>query len=129
MFDIYTDPARPKRVKTITDFAARSGLVGPHTYHALSGRMLIGALSNAKDKGGAIGLAMYSNKGEFISKVDMPTTKGGDGYGDDIAFNPARNVMLTSSFTGHRNYMMDLGALMKDQGAMKQSPRPWCCGT
>jgi selenium-binding protein 1 len=120
VFDIHTDPGKPKLVKTIGDFAARSGLVGPHTFHALPGRMLIGALSNAKDKGGATGMALYNNKGEFISKVDMPTSKGGDGYGYDIAFNPARNVMLTSSFTGHKNYMTELGALMKDAGAMKQ---------
>ena len=50
----------------------------------------------------------------------MPTTKGGDGYGYDIAINPARNAMLTSSFTGWNNYMKDLGALMKDAAAMKQ---------
>ena len=30
----------------------------------------------------------------------MPTTNGGDGYGYDIAINPQKNVMLTSSFTG-----------------------------
>jgi selenium-binding protein 1 len=120
VFDIYTDPGKPKLVKTISDFSARSGLVGPHTYHALPGRMLVGALSNAKDRGGATGMALYSNKGEFIRKIDMPVTGGGDGYGYDIAFNPARNAMLTSSFTGHSNYMRDLGALMKDQQAMKQ---------
>ncbi|MDB5934878.1 MAG: selenium-binding protein [Massilia sp.] len=120
VFDIYTDPAAPKLVKTIADFSARSGLAGPHTYHALPGRMLVGALSNAKDNGGVTGMALYSNKGDFISKVDMPTTNGGDGYGYDIAFNPARNAMLTSSFTGRNNYMRDLGQLMKDQGAMKQ---------
>ena len=27
--------------------------------------------------------------------------------------NPAKNVMLTSSFTGWNNYMMDLGKLVK----------------
>ena len=106
---------KPKLVKTITDFAARTGLVGPHTYYAMPGRMLIGALSNSKDHGGATGMAMYNNKGDFISKYDMPTAKGGDGYGYDIAINPAKNAMLTSSFTGWNNYMMDLGKLMKDR--------------
>ncbi|MDL2354035.1 MAG: selenium-binding protein SBP56-related protein [Pseudomonadota bacterium] len=119
VFDVHADPGKPKLVKTITDFAARSGLVGPHTYYAMPGRMLIGALSNSKDHGGATGMAMYSNKGDFISKVDMPTGQGGDGYGYDIAINPAKNAMLTSSFTGWNNYMMDLGQLMKDQSAMK----------
>ena len=80
VFDVSTDPGKPKLVKTITDFAARSGLVGPHTFYALPGRMLIGALSNSKDNGGKTGMAVYSNKGDFISKHDMPTSKGGDGY-------------------------------------------------
>jgi selenium-binding protein 1 len=50
----------------------------------------------------------------------MPVDKGGDGYGYDLAINPARNAMLTSSFTGKKNYMTQLGTLIKDQGAMKQ---------
>ena len=120
VFDVHADPGKPKLIKTITDFSARSGFVGPHTYYAMPGRMLVGALSNNGDQGGATGMAMYNNKGEFISKVAMPATKGGDGYGYDIAINPARNAMLTSSFTGKNNYMRDLGALMKDPAAMKR---------
>ena len=120
VFDVSTDPGKPKLVKTITDFAARSGLVGPHTFYALPGRMLIGALSNSKDNGGKTGMAVYSNKGDFISKHDMPTSKGGDGYGYDIAINPTRNAMLTSSFTGRDNYMTELGALIKDTAAMQR---------
>jgi selenium-binding protein 1 len=46
--------------------------------------------------------------------------KGADGYGYDLAVNPARNAMLSSSFTGKKNYMTPLGTLIKDQGAMKQ---------
>lgn len=118
VFDIHTDPGKPRLVKTIDDLGTRSGLLGPHTFYALPGRMLIGALSNTKDKGGVTGMAQYNNKGDFISKVDMPT-KGADGYGYDIAINPARNAMLTSSFTGWNNYMMDLGKLIKDPAAMK----------
>jgi selenium-binding protein 1 len=120
VFDVHTNPGKPKLVRTIADFPARSGLVGPHTYYAMPGRMLIGALSNSKDRGGATGMAMYSNDGKFIAKYAMPTGNGGDGYGYDLAINPARNSMLTSSFTGHNNYMMDLGTLMKNQSAMKQ---------
>lgn len=120
VFDVHADPGKPKLIKTITDFPARSGFVGPHTFYAMPGRMLIGALSNAKDHGGKTGMAMYNNKGDFISKYDMPTTNGGDGYGYDIAINPAKNAMLTSSFTGRNNYMMDLGQLMKNAPAMKQ---------
>jgi selenium-binding protein 1 len=120
VFDVSTEPGKPKLVKTITDYPARSGFVGPHTYYAMPGRMLVGALSNAKDNGGVTGMAMYSNKGDFISKYDAPTAKGGDGYGYDIAINPSKNAMLTSSFTGRNNYMTDLNQLMKDQSAMKR---------
>jgi len=120
VFDISTNPAQPKLVRTIADFAAQSGYVGPHTFYALPGRMLIGALSNTKDFGGVTGLALYNNKGDYISKYDLPTSKGGDGYGYDIAINPARNAMLTSSFTGRGNYMTDLDVLIKNQQAMSR---------
>ena len=32
-----------------------------------------------------------------------------DGYGYDVRALPRRNVMVTSSFTGWNNYMMNLG--------------------
>ena len=118
VFDVHADPAKPRLVKTIDDFGARTGLLGPHTFYALPGRMLIGALSNTRNNGGVTGIAQYNNKGDFISKVGMPTA-GADGYGYDLAINPARNAMLTSSFTGRKNYMTELGILIKDPEAMK----------
>src|SRR5260370_26605437 len=85
--------------------------------------MLIGSLSNVADKGGVTGMAVYNNKGDFVAKYDMPTStiKGikGDGYGYDIAVNPAKNALLTSSFAGWNNYMRDLGEVVKDPEAMK----------
>jgi selenium-binding protein 1 len=120
VFDIGTDPATPKLVQTITDMADKSGYLGPHTYYALPGRMLVQALSNTKDKGGVTGMALYSNKGEFIASYPMPTDNGGDGYGYDLAVNPKKNVLLTSSFTGYTNYMRPLGELVKDGEAMKK---------
>jgi selenium-binding protein 1 len=120
VFDIATDPAKPKLVNTITDMADKSGYLGPHTYYALPGRMLVQALSNTKDKGGVTGMALYNNKGEFITSHAMPTDGGGDGYGYDLAVNPKRNVLLTSSFTGYTNYMRPLGELINDAEAMKR---------
>jgi selenium-binding protein 1 len=124
VFDVGTNPARPKLVRTISDLTAKSGYVGPHTFYAMPGRMLIGALSNAKDNGGATGMAVYNNKGEFVAKYDMPTSEiggvKGDGYGYDLAINPAKNALLTSSFTGIDNYRRDLGGLVKDGEAMKR---------
>lgn len=124
VFDVGTDPARPKLVKTIADLPAKSGWVGPHTFYPIPGRMLIGTLSNARDHGGTTGMAVYNNKGDYVASYPIPTALPGgvqgDGYGYDIAVNPNKNVMLTSSFTGYKNYMMDLGKLMADPAAMKQ---------
>jgi methanethiol oxidase len=120
VFDIATDPGKPKLVKTIGDMADRTGYLGPHTYYAMPGRMLVQALSNTKDKGGVTGMALYNNSGEFIAAYPMPTDGGGDGYGYDLAVNPKKNVLLTSSFTGYTNYMRPLGELVKDAEAMKR---------
>ena len=120
VFDIGTEPGKPKLVKTITDMADKTGYLGPHTYYAMPGRMLVQALSNTKDKGGRTGMALYNNAGAFIASYAMPTEGGGDGYGYDLAVNPRKNVLLTSSFTGHDNYMRPLGDLVKDTEAMKR---------
>jgi selenium-binding protein 1 len=120
VFDIGADPAKPKLVNTITDMADKTGYLGPHTYYALPGRMLVQALSNVKDKGGVTGMALYNNRGEFITSHAMPIDGGGDGYGYDLAVNPKKNVLLTSSFTGYANYMRPLGDLIKDAEAMKR---------
>jgi selenium-binding protein 1 len=123
VFDVGSDPGKPRLVKTITDLEASSGFVGPHTFYALPGRVLIGNLSNTADRGGVTGLAVYNNKGAFIAKYSIPTGSvggvKGDGYGYDVAVNPAKNVLLTSSFTGWNNYMRNLSEVIKDPEAMK----------
>jgi selenium-binding protein 1 len=85
--------------------------------------MLIQGLSNAKDHGGATGMAVYNNQGRFVAAHPMPVGGaaggGGDGYGYDLAINPGKNALLTSSFTGWTNYMMDMGKLIADANAMK----------
>ncbi len=131
IFDVHSDPAKPTLHKTITSFVAKSGgVVGPHTTYALPGRMMITGLSNNKDHGGRTALVEYTNEGEYISTHWMPTdsqlngaVKTGqfaDGYGYDVRVLPRRNVMLTSSFTGWSNYMMDFGKMLKDSEAMKR---------
>jgi selenium-binding protein 1 len=131
IFDVHSDPAQPKLHKVITDFTAKSGgVVGPHTTYALPGRMMITGLSNNKDNGGRTALVEYTNDGEYIETYWMPTDddlrgaeKSGqfaDGYGYDIRALPRRNVMLTSSFTGWSNYMMDFGKMLQDEEAMKR---------
>src|SRR5206468_12048856 len=62
IFDIHTDPTKPKLTKTIDNFAETTGgAVGPHGAYALPGRVLIPCLSNATDKGGRTALVEYSN--------------------------------------------------------------------
>jgi selenium-binding protein 1 len=117
VFDVASDPARPKLVRTMTDFAAKTGgVVGPHTFYALPGRMLITGLSNAEDLGGRTGIAEFANDGGFVRTTWMP--KGAE-YGYDARVNPHLNRMLTSSFAGHKNYMRKLSELMGDAEAMK----------
>ncbi|MGB4781398.1 selenium-binding protein SBP56-related protein, partial [Candidatus Methylomirabilis sp.] len=118
IFDVASIPAKPKLVKTITSFVKDTGgLVGPHTFYALPGRMLITALSNANDSSGRTGLAEYSNEGRFIRTIWMPKEAP---YGYDVRVNINLNRMLTSSFTGKKNFMRPLGELVKDAEAMKE---------
>ncbi|HHZ69031.1 MAG TPA: selenium-binding protein [Methylococcaceae bacterium] len=131
IFDVYSNPAKPKLHKVITDFVAKSGgVVGPHTTYALPGRMMMTALSNNKDHAGRSALVEYTNNGDYIATHWVPTdsqlngaVKTGqyaDGYNYDVRVLPRRNLMLTSSFTGWSNYMMDFGKMLTDQTAMKQ---------
>jgi selenium-binding protein 1 len=131
IFDVYSDPGKPKLYKTIDDFVARSGgVVGPHSLYALPGRMMITGLSNNKDHGGRTALVEYTNEGDYIATHWMPTDsdlrgalktgKYADGYGYDVRALPRRNVLVTSSFTGWTNYMMDFGKLLTDPEAMKR---------
>jgi selenium-binding protein 1 len=116
IFDIGSDPAHPKIVKTIDDFVEKSGgVVGPHGFYALPGRMLISALSNEADKGGRTALVEYNNDGEYIRTIWMPSEAP---YGYDARIKAELNRMLTSSFTGHANYMRALPELMGDDEAM-----------
>lgn len=131
IFDVHTDPAKPRLVKTIDDFVEKSGgVVGPHTFYPLLGRMLISGLSNSKDLGGRTALVEYTNDGQYLATYWMPTDgnlrgarktgKYADGYGYDVRSLPRLGILLTSSFTGHKNYMRDFGELIKDTQAMQE---------
>lgn len=133
IFDVRTDSARPKLVRTIADFAEKTGgAAGPHGMYALPGRMLIPCLSNGHDRGGRTAMVEYGNDGQYITTWWMPTgdkpqgaqiEELADGYGYDARVLPRKNVMLSSSFTGWSNYMRDFGDLVKDAGAMKHFGR------
>lgn len=130
VFDVHSEPARPRYVKTIdTIEKATGGAVGPHGVYALPGRVLIPCLSNAKDKGGRTALVEYSNDGDHIVTHWLPTkdeprgaagAEFADGYGYDARVLPRKNALLTTSFTGWKNYTRDFGEMAKDAEAMKQ---------
>ncbi len=118
VFDVGTDPAKPKLVRTVKDFVAKTGgVVGPHTFYALPGVMLITGLSNATDFGGQTAIAEFNNNGGFVRTTWLPEDAK---YGYDARVNAHLNRMLTSSFTGHANYMRKLSDLLGDAEAMKR---------
>lgn len=131
IFDIHSDPAKPRLHKTINDFVLDSGgVVGPHTSYALPGRMLLTGLSNNQDHGGQTAMVEYTNAGNYVATYWMPkdgalngavkSGKFADGYGYDVRAFPRRNAMISSSFTGWNNYMMNLGEMMAKPEAMAQ---------
>jgi selenium-binding protein 1 len=129
IFDVHTNPAQPRLVKTIENFEKETGgAVGPHGAYALPGRMLVPCLSNSKDKSGRTALVEYSNDGDFIATHWLPTKENcqaagaefADGYCYDARVLPRKNVLLSSSFTGWKNYTREFGDLVKDGDAMKQ---------
>jgi selenium-binding protein 1 len=129
IFDVYSDPARPRLVKTIGNFEKLTGgAVGPHGVYALPGRVLTPCLSNAKDHGGGTALVEFNNDGDYITthwlpQRDMAGVAGAefaDGYNYDARVLPRKNVLLTSSFTGWNNYTREFGDLVKDADALKQ---------
>jgi selenium-binding protein 1 len=106
VINVRDDPAKPKLVRSF-DSAAKSGLTGPHSPYAIPGRMMISFLGG-KDGGLPAGLAEYDNDGTFIRTIPMPK---GAPYGYDVAINPNRNRMITSSFTPPENYRKPLAKM------------------
>jgi methanethiol oxidase len=128
IYDVYTNPAKPRHVKTIDNFEkVTGGAVGPHGVYALPGRVLIPCLSNAKDKG-AYGAGRVQQR-RRLHRHPLAADEGhagpgnaefADGYGYDARVLPRKNVLLTTSFTGWKNYTRPFGELVQDAEAMKQ---------
>jgi selenium-binding protein 1 len=106
VIDVATDPAKPKLV-TSFDSSEKTGLTGPHSPYALPGRMLISFLGG-KDGGLPAGLAEFDNDGKFIRTLPLPKDAP---YGYDVAINPDKNRMVTSSFTPPENYKKPLAKM------------------
>jgi len=107
IFDIHSDPARPRLISTIIDFVAKSGgVVGPHTIMPMKDRMIITGLSNNRDHGGRSALVEYTSNGKYGATYWMPTDdnlqgahktgKYADGYNYDVRAIRRLDVMFTS---------------------------------
>jgi selenium-binding protein 1 len=117
VFDVATDPAKPKLIETIDDTTERTGgLVGPHSFIALPGRMLIAFLSS-RDGSGKTGMAEFTNDGRFVRTIWMPADAP---YGYDARPSAKLNRLLTSSFTGKNVYMTELAKVLATPELMKQ---------
>ena len=129
IFDVHTDPAKPRYVKTIDNFAEdhrrrrrtawrvcvartrahsvsleREGQRRTHRAGRIRQRRQLHRDPLAADEGGRVGAA----GAEFA-----------DGYGYDARVLPRKNALLTSSFTGLKNYMTEFGKVVADPEAMK----------
>jgi selenium-binding protein 1 len=91
----------------LNDVPAMAGLASPHSSYALPGRMLFSFLSG-KDGGLPAGLAEFTNDGQFIRRLELPSEAP---YMYDVAIKPALNRMVTSSFTPQNNYKKPLAQM------------------
>ena len=113
------------------------GIVSGHRAHlrfarnaaTTSGVSDVTTLNITAWKGGPTALVEYSNEGDYIATHWLPTkdkssgvtgAEFADGYGYDARVLPRKNALLTTSFTGLKNYGREFGDLVKDAEAMKR---------
>ena len=129
IFDVHTDPAKPRLVKTIDNFAETTGgAVGPHGAYALPGRVLIPCLSMRKITVAAL---RWSNTATMattsqpigcrqrtmraVQRVpSLPTVTA-----MTPAFNRAKTHFSPHLFAGLKSYMTEFGKVAADPEAMK----------
>ncbi len=101
IFDVKTDPANPKLVRTIDNVAQLTGLSGPHTPYAIPGRMLV-SMASGPDGTGHGGIAEFTNDGEFVASHKAPNSP----Y--ETVIKPEFNRMITSSWVPQKTFMSPL---------------------
>jgi methanethiol oxidase len=113
VFDVATDPAAPRLVRTIDNgWEVTGGLVGPSAFTALPGRMLVTFLST-RDGSTGTGMAEFANDGRFVRTIPTPEDAP---HPFDARPNPKRDRLLTSSFAGKRVYLAPLEELAASPG-------------
>lgn len=101
IFDVATDPASPRLIRTIEDVAELTGMTGPHTPYAIPGRMLISMASGPGGTGPG-GIAEFTNDGEFVASHPTPD------HPYETVIKPEFNRMITSSWVPQRTFMSPL---------------------
>ncbi|NKC14742.1 MAG: selenium-binding protein [Gammaproteobacteria bacterium] len=142
IFDVASDPRRPRLHRIIRGFTAASGgAAGPHRMTALPGRMLITTPSGQTDSGqtdsgqsdgaGTGAVVEYSNAGDYLATHWMPhdgdlrgAQKSGEhasGHGFDIGLLARSAVIVTSSL--EHGALLDLasGGLAVEAGEWAQA--------
>jgi methanethiol oxidase len=98
IFDVQTDPANPKLIRTIDDVPRLTGLSGPHTPYAIPGRMLV-SMASGPDGTGPGGIAEFTNDGDFIASHAAPN------HPYETVIKPEFNRMITSSWVPQKTFM------------------------
>src|SRR5262245_42886477 len=101
IFDVKSDPANPKLVRTIENVPQVTGLSGPHTPYAIPGRMLI-SMASGPDGTGPGGIAEFTNDGEFIASHKASN------HPYETVIKPEFNRMITSSWVPQKTFMSPL---------------------
>jgi selenium-binding protein 1 len=110
VFDVVTDPARPRLVRTIDSFTAdAAGPGGPTALHALPGRMLVTGAASTGERSAS--LVEYRNDGRRVATIPLPKDAR---YGYDSRVQPRLNRLITTSFAGPAQYSQDLDRLLAD---------------
>ena len=108
VFDVHTDPAKPRLHKVVEDFVASSGgVVGPHTTYALPGRMMIKAppkpiITPAQRRG--------------------PTCSPSKGMESAVTISGPTSMIALALASGSRDSALKNNMVV----ATRQAPRPSC---
>jgi selenium-binding protein 1 len=109
VFDVASDPGRPRLLSLLEGVDKTVGYCCPHTFHALPTSVLVTMLGSA-DGGLPGGLAEFSNEGKFLGHFGPgPGHSGEPIYMYDVGVKREINRMITSTFTPLRNYRLPLG--------------------
>ena len=121
IFDVHSDPAKPKLVKTIDNFEKATRRRGRTARRLCAAGARAHSVSLEREGQGRSHRAGRIQQRRQLHRHALAADEGdargvagaefADGYGYDARVLPRKNALLTSSFTGWKNYMRDFGDL------------------